>query len=245
MQSPHPPLHEYYASERERGGWVRQLFDRTAVDYDRMERAMAFGSGSWYRRRALRRAGLESGMRVLDIGVGTGLTARQASRLVGNSGQGTGIDPSAGMLERAKVPASVQLLMGSAEAIPAGSAAADFLCMGYALRHIADFSTAFHEFSRVLAPGGRICLLEITTPARRMPRALLRAYMRGVVPTMARCLAKDRDTPKLMRYYWDTIEACATPLVIMAAIQEAGFVDVYRHVDLGIFSEYCGRKPFA
>lgn len=60
---------------------------------------------------------------------------------------------------------------------------------------------------------------------------------------MARYLATHRDTPELMRYYWDTIEACATPVLILAALREAGFVDVYRHVELGVFSAYCARKP--
>jgi demethylmenaquinone methyltransferase/2-methoxy-6-polyprenyl-1,4-benzoquinol methylase len=243
MQAPHPPLKEYYARETDRSSWVRQLFDRTAGDYDRVERAMAFGSGSWYRRRALARAGLKRGMRVLDIGVGTGLTAREAARLVGDAGQVIGVDPSAGMIERAVVPAFVQLLIGSAEAIPSPPDAADFLSMGYALRHIGDLSSAFREFFRVLAPGGRLCLLEITAPEGRLSRALLKAYMRGVVPCMARCVARHPDSPTLMRYYWDTIEACASPRSILSAIREAGFADVYRHVELGIFSEYCARKP--
>src|SRR5579863_1504138 len=83
MQAPHPPLKDYYAHGADKDDWLRRLFDQTAGDYDRIERAMAFGSGSWYRRRALARAGLEPGMRVLDVGTGTGLTAREAARLVG------------------------------------------------------------------------------------------------------------------------------------------------------------------
>jgi demethylmenaquinone methyltransferase / 2-methoxy-6-polyprenyl-1,4-benzoquinol methylase len=243
MQAPHPPLHDYYAQEAQRSGWVRQLFDRTAGDYDRIERVMALGSGSWYRRMALGRAGLQPGMRVLDIGVGTGLMARQAAQLVGESGQVTGVDPSAGMIQSAKVPPAVKLLMGSAETIPAGSGTADFLCMGYALRHIADLSAAFREFLRVLIPGGRICLLEITRPGGRVRHALLKGYMRGVVPVLAGILGANPDSPKLMRYYWDTIDACAAPSEILAAMGEAGFVEVQRHVALGIFSEYCARKP--
>jgi demethylmenaquinone methyltransferase/2-methoxy-6-polyprenyl-1,4-benzoquinol methylase len=243
MRAPHPPLRDYYTHEAERGGWVRQLFDRTAGDYDRIERVMALGSGSWYRRRALSRAGLLSGMSVLDVGVGTGLTARQAALLVGASGQVRGIDPSSGMIQMAKVPAGVQLLLGSAEAIPAASQSADFLCMGYALRHIADMSAAFREFMRVLKPGGRICLMEITRPEGRAARALLKAYMRGVVPFLAGIVGENADSPKLMRYYWDTIDACAPPNEILRAIREAGFVEDYRFVVLGIFSEYCARKP--
>jgi demethylmenaquinone methyltransferase / 2-methoxy-6-polyprenyl-1,4-benzoquinol methylase len=245
MQAPHPPLRDYYLHEAERGSWVRQLFDRTAGDYDRIERVMALGSGSWYRRSALQRAGLLPGMRVLDIGVGTGLTARQAAGLVGASGKVTGIDPSSGMIERAKVPPGVELKIGSAEAIPAAPETADFLCMGYALRHIADMSTAFREFIRVLKPGGRICLLEITRPEGRVPRAVLKAYMRGLVPILAGILGENPDSPKLMRYYWDTIDACAAPNEILETIREAGFVEDYRYVALGIFSEYCARKPLA
>lgn len=245
MTAPHPPLPEYYDDESQRRGWVRQLFDRTAVDYDRIERFMAFGSGSWYRRRALSRAGLKSGMRVLDIGVGTGLTARQANLLVGESGQVIGVDPSAGMIARAQVPEQVKLLIGSAESIPAASASSDFLSMGYALRHIGDLATAFKEFLRVLVPGGRICLLEITPPQKRLPRALLKTYMRRVVPFMAQHLGADPESPRLMRYYWDTIEACAPPQAILQAIRDAGFVDADRYVELGIFSEYRASKPRA
>jgi demethylmenaquinone methyltransferase/2-methoxy-6-polyprenyl-1,4-benzoquinol methylase len=222
---------------------VRQLFDRTAVDYDRIERFMALGSGSWYRRRALCRAGLGTGMRVLDIGVGTGLTARQADCLVGGTGQVTGVDPSPGMLASALVPERVKLVLGSAECIPAPAESAEFLSMGYALRHIGDLAAAFKEFLRVLAPGGRICLLEITPPATKLPRALLKTYMRRVVPFMARQLAADPESPRLMRYYWDTIEACAPPQAILQAIRDAGFVDVDRYVELGIFSEYRASKP--
>jgi demethylmenaquinone methyltransferase/2-methoxy-6-polyprenyl-1,4-benzoquinol methylase len=243
VSAPHPPLLDYYDLESQRGGWVKQLFDRTAVDYDRIERFMALGSGSWYRRRALSRAGLKEGMRVLDVGVGTGLTARQADLLVGETGQVTGVDPSVGMLGRAQLPERVKLVIGSAEAIPAAAASADFLSMGYALRHIGDLGAAFKEFLRVLVPGGRICLLEITPPAGRLPRALLKTYMRGIVPFMARHLGADPESPRLMRYYWDTIEACASPSSILQAIREAGFIEAERHLELGIFSEYWASKP--
>jgi demethylmenaquinone methyltransferase/2-methoxy-6-polyprenyl-1,4-benzoquinol methylase len=245
MQAPHPPLKEYYAHEADRNGWVRRLFDQTAGDYDRVERAMALGTGSWYRRRALARAGLREGMRTLDVGVGTGLTAREAAILVGPGGHVTGVDPSAGMMQSAVLPASVKLLLGSAEALPVASGEMGFISMGYALRHVADLSSAFQEFNRVLAPGGRVCILEITLPAGRIARALLRTYMRSVVPFAARYIARHRDVPKLMRYYWDTIEACASPTIIMASMREAGFTDVQRTVSLGVFSEYCGRKPGA
>jgi demethylmenaquinone methyltransferase / 2-methoxy-6-polyprenyl-1,4-benzoquinol methylase len=245
VTAPCPPLKEYYSREADRRSWVGGLFDRTAADYDRVERSLAFGTGSWYRRRALQRAGLMQGMSVVDVGVGTGLVAREAARLVGDARRVTGVDPSSGMVAQARVPAGVRLIAGRAEALPLPSASADFVSMGYALRHISDLSAAFAEFWRVLGPGGIICVLEITRPAGRLSRVLLKAYMRGVIPMLAHIVARHPETPKLMRFYWDTIEACAPPRVIMSAIEHAGFEDVTRHVELGIFSEYAARKPRA
>jgi demethylmenaquinone methyltransferase / 2-methoxy-6-polyprenyl-1,4-benzoquinol methylase len=240
---PHAPLRSYYGQDQQRCAWVVDLFDRTALDYERIVGLMAMGSGSWYRRRALRSAGLQSGMQVIDVGTGTGLVAREAARLVGPRGGVLGVDPSAAMLANARAMAGVRLALGRAESIPAPDASADFLCMGYALRHISDLSVAFREFQRVLRPGGRLCLLEITRPDGRWRRALLKTYMRTLVPWAARALARERDTPLLMRYYWDTIETCVAPPLILAALDAAGFVAVTRHVELGIFSQYCARRP--
>lgn len=240
---PHAPLRSYYGQDERRCSWVVDLFDRTALDYERTEGLMAMGSGPWYRRHALSAAGLQAGMQVIDVGTGTGLVAREAAHLVGPRGSVLGVDPSAAMLANARAVAGVRLAVGRAESIPAPDTSADFLCMGYALRHISDLAVAFREFIRVLRPGGRLCLLEITCPEGRWRRALLKTYMRTVVPWAARVLARERDTPLLMRYYWDTIESCAAPPLILAALDAAGFVDVTRRVELGIFSQYCARRP--
>jgi demethylmenaquinone methyltransferase/2-methoxy-6-polyprenyl-1,4-benzoquinol methylase len=136
----------------------------------------------------------------------------------------------------------VELVNGRAEALPQAHASCDFLSMGYALRHIADLSAAFSEFHRVLRPGGRLLVLEITKPAGRMATLLLKGYMRTAVPLIARVVARRNDTSKLWRYYWDTIEACVTPDTVLAALRAAGFEDVKRYVELGIFSEYTAVK---
>ena len=241
--APHSPLQAYYACEADRREWVRSLFDRTAGDYERMERLMALGSGSWYRRRALQRGGLRGGMSVVDVGVGTGLVAREAATIVGDGKLVLGVDPSSGMIENARVPPGVRLLAGSAESIPVPDASADFLSMGYALRHVGDLVAAFGEFRRVLKPGGRVCLLEITSPRGAFARLVLKAYMRGMVPILARFVAHHRSVPELMRYYWDTIEACVPPEFILNALATVGFVDVVRYVEQGVFSEYRAVNP--
>ncbi len=242
-RAPHSPLRAYYTCEADRREWVRTLFDRTAGAYERLERLMAFGSGSRYRRCALQRAGLQVGMSVVDVGVGTGLVAREAARIVGDGKLVLGVDPSSGMIENATVPPGVRLASGNAESIPTPDASVDFLSMGYALRHIGDLTAAFREFSRVLKPGGRVCLLEITSPRAVVPRFMLKAYMRGVVPILARLVTRQRRVPELMRYYWDTIEACVPPRSILDALVAAGFVEVIRYVEHGVFSEYRASKP--
>ncbi len=248
VHAPHQPLTDYYPDESARAGFVRGMFDSTAGTYDRIERILAFGSGVWYRGQALRRAGLAEGQRIVDVGIGTGLVAREAMKIVGAPSLLVGVDPSPGMLERARaaLPAEVQIVEGTAEAIPFPDASFDFLSMGYALRHISDLAVAFREFHRVLRPGGRLCLLEITKPESAVGRVLLKAYMRGIVPTLARLVGAGGDTVQLWRYYWDTIEACAPPEQVVATLRAAGFEDARRYVDqrpMPIFAEFQARKP--
>ena len=243
VHAPHPPLHRYYGEDGDRPRWVQHMFNDTAADYDRTEFMIGLGSGSWYRREALLRAGLAAGMTVLDVGIGTGLVARRAAEIVGDAALVTGLDPSAGMLQNARLPAGVTLVEGYAEEIPFPDASFDFLSMGYALRHISDLSRAFSEFCRVLKPGGRLCILEITRPESRVFEILLRGYMRGVVPALARFTSKKTDTPRMWSYYWDTIAACASAANIMHTLADSGFGEVDRHLELKIFSEYRARKP--
>ena len=241
--APHPPLTDYYADEAERHRWLRTVFNDRAVDYDRIEGLMAFGTGPWYRRQALRRAGLKPGMQVLDVGTGTGLTAIQAAHLSGGGANVTGVDPSVGMLANARLPQGMRVIEGRAEALPAGDGAFDFVSMGYALRHVADLRAMFAEFFRALRPGGRVCVLEITRPTGARATRWLRTYLRYLVPVVARWVGRSQQTPEVMRYLWDSIEACVPPPTVMEQMRAAGFTDVSRNVVLGIFSEYVGTKP--
>lgn len=243
LLAPHAPLPEYYADEREKRSFVRNIFDQTATDYDRVERAMALGSGSWYRRQALKRAGLSAGMKVLDVAIGTGLVAREASALAGSPRCVVGLDPSEGMLAEAVRNLSIRAVRGAGEQLPLADESFQFLSMGYALRHLSDLPIAFGEFHRVLRPGGLLCLLEITPPAGRVSATLLKWYMRGLVPLISRLAARTPQSPLLWQYYWDTIEACVSPARVIETLKAAGFVDVSRRVELGVFSEYTGRKP--
>ena len=241
-QAPHEPLTDYYESEQHRQAYLREIFDNTAPDYDRIEAMLAWGTGPRYRRQALGRAGLAVDMRVLDVAIGTGLVALQACHLTGDPACVTGIDPSLGMMTASRLPLGVKLVEGRAESLPFPDNHFDFVSMGYALRHISDLGVAFAEFERVLKPGGRLCILEITQTHNRVGQWLLKAYMRSVIPLLARWVTTQKNTPTIWRYYWDSIEACVPPEQVLATLQASGFTQAKRHLEIGIFSEYQARK---
>lgn len=240
---PHPVLDSYYRDAGERRGRVNQLFDDTARHYDRITSLMSLGSGSWYRRQALLRAGLEPGMAVLDVACGTGVLTGHANKIAGSDGLAIGLDPSRNMLSVARRGRTKHAIQGIAETLPFSSNRFDLLTMGYALRHVADLRTTFAEYLRVLKPGGTMLILEITPPRSRLSYAMLKTYMKFVVPSLAWLTTGDRKSQTLMSYYWDTTDQCVPPATIMAALDEAGFDKVDRHVELGVFSEYTARKP--
>jgi demethylmenaquinone methyltransferase/2-methoxy-6-polyprenyl-1,4-benzoquinol methylase len=220
---PHPPLFEYYDAGESRQRFVEDLFDRTAYRYRAVDRATGLGLGLWYRRRALRDAGLRAGMRVLDVACGPGLVTQCALDLVGRSGYVIGLDPSAGMLHEARKGPCRDLIRGVGEQLPFPDASFDFLSMGYALRHISDLRVAFREYRRVLRPGGIVLLLEVSRPRSTALLFASRFYIRTVMAVTLAAATGNPDMGTLMRYWWDTTENCVAPERILAALDEAGF----------------------
>jgi demethylmenaquinone methyltransferase / 2-methoxy-6-polyprenyl-1,4-benzoquinol methylase len=235
---PHPPLPEFYRRPAERERFVSDLFDGSAPWYDWAIAFLSFGSGNWYRRQVLTRAGLKKGDRVLDIATGTGVVARAAASITGDTRAVTGLDPSIGMLIAGRQKARFSNVQGKSERLPFRDASFDMITIGFALRHFADLDGVFRECARVLRPNGKLLILEITAPESRFARAVLGAYMGGFVPVAAALLTLRAQVGKMLRYYWVTTRDCVRPNVILAAMQGAGFRNAQRNVDIGIFSEY-------
>lgn len=246
VPSPLPPLPvlpAYFHDEASRRRRVSALFDSTAQHYDWITSVMSFGSGRRYRRDALLRHGLAAGMRHLDVGAGTGVIALTGQQIVGEAGLAVALDPSQPMLQVARRAGVQCVVPGRGENLPCADGSIDFLSMGYALRHVRDLHGTFREYARVLKPRGRVLLLEITRPEGRLARALLKLYMKHVVPTLALLFRRSAQTRTLMRFYWETIDHCVPPTSIVCALGSAGFTDIERRVVLGIFSEYVARRP--
>ncbi|MGH8520771.1 MAG: class I SAM-dependent methyltransferase, partial [Gammaproteobacteria bacterium] len=203
---------------------------------------LSLGSGQLYRRWALARSGLRAGMKLLDVAVGTGLVARAAIVILRDPRSVIGLDPSSGMLGEARKRLPIPLVLGIAEKLPFGNDSFDFLSMGYALRHVADLGVSFREFLRVLKPGGRILILEISRPPSVTGQYLIRTYFQKVLPLIMRIFTRSGYAQLLTTYYWDTIAECVEPTTIVEILGVSGFDNVERRIYGRIFSEYTGLK---
>ena len=179
-------------------------------------------------------------MHLLDLATGTGVVARAAAQVTGDPRSIVGMDPSIGMLrgghtESAKV-------QSPAETLPFASASFDRITIGFAMRHFSDLSVVFRECHRVLRPGGKLLILEITAPESRIGRAILGTYMGVITPALVRMRTRSARATKLFHYYWETTRDCVRPQVILDTMRAAGFEDVKRKIELGIFSEYTGTR---
>ena len=239
---PHESIAGRYEDDEGKRQFVRDLFNRGAPHYDRIGRVGFFGTGHLHRRRALERAGLRAGMDALDVACGTGAVTRAMLDVLGGKGRVTGVDPSEGMLAEARKSLAAEFHLGQAEALPFPDRSFDFVAMGYALRHVTDLKRAFAEYHRVLRPGGRLLVLEISRPQTRLGLVLSRLYFRDLLPGLSWLITGNQDARLMMSYYWETIDACVPPANILEAIAGANFAGVERYVELGIFSAYTGQS---
>ena len=241
--SPHEVLAPHYSTPEDKQPFLRRVFDDSAPYYERIASWGFFGTGNWYRRWALVRAGLKPGMAVIDVAAGTGITARAAATVTGAPESITCVEPSLGMLRECgrRLP-KARHLQGVADALPLPDASFDFLSMGFALRHVEDLEGAFREFRRVLKPGGLLLIMDITKPEGRLSNALVKLYFRDFMPRFTRLITRSREAAYLMEYYWETLDHMVDPARVLEALASAGLECPRRHVEAGIFSEYTARR---
>jgi demethylmenaquinone methyltransferase / 2-methoxy-6-polyprenyl-1,4-benzoquinol methylase len=202
---------------------VRAMFDRIARVYDLMNSVMTAGMHHRWRERAADLAQLRPGDRALDVATGTGDLALALKRRVGDSGEVVGSDFSEPMLERARRKApGVRFEWGNALELPYDDGAFDAATVGFGARNFADLDRGLAEMTRVVRPGGRVVVLEITRPERPPLSWFFRLWFDRVVPQLGR-LAGDPDA---YSYLPSSVRRFPGPRELAAALARAGLVEV-------------------
>jgi demethylmenaquinone methyltransferase / 2-methoxy-6-polyprenyl-1,4-benzoquinol methylase len=173
---------------------VRAMFDRIAGLYDRMNTVMTAGLHHEWRRRATDLAELSPGGRALDVATGTGDLALELATRVGAGGEVVGVDFSERMLELARIKAgerapggvNVRFETGNALALAYPDAEFDAATVGFGARNFSDLDRGLSEMARVVRPGGRVVVLEITTPRRPPLSTFFGLWFDRVVPELGR-----------------------------------------------------------
>jgi demethylmenaquinone methyltransferase/2-methoxy-6-polyprenyl-1,4-benzoquinol methylase len=204
-------------------GQVRAMFDRIARVYDLMNSVMTAGLHHRWRERAADLAGLGPGARALDVACGTGDLALELSRRVGPSGQVVGADFSEAMLERARAK-SPDVTWESANALelPYPDAGFDAATVGFGARNFSDLDRGLAEMARVVRPGGRVVVLEITTPQRPPLSTFFSIWFDRVVPALGR-IAGD---PEAYSYLPSSVKRFPGPEELAARMSAVGLGDV-------------------
>ena len=213
---------------------VRTMFDRIAPVYDLMNRVMTAGlDGRW--RRLTARAVVRSGDRVLDACCGTGDLALADERA---GGRVVGLDFSERMLERARRKApSLEWVRGDLLDLPFADESFDAATVGFGVRNVADLERSLGELRRVLRPGGRLGILEITTP-RGFLRPFYRLWFDKIVPLLVGRVLRGGSA---YSYLPASVRRFPGPEELAALLERAGFGDVsFRRLAGGIVALYTG-----
>lgn len=200
------------------------MFDRIAGVYDLMNGVMTAGLHHRWRSRAADLARVGPGDRVLDVATGTGDLAVELASRVGPSGTVVGMDFSEAMLERARAKApSLTFEAGDAQALTYESDSFAAATVGFGARNFGDLKLGLSEMARVVRPGGRVVVLEITTPTKPPLSTFFSLWFDRVVPAIGR-VAGDPDAYTYLPASVKRFPGAPGLGAIMA--EEVGLVDV-------------------
>jgi len=199
------------------------MFDRIAGFYDVMNSVMTAGLHHRWRERAADLARLRPGDRALDVATGTGDLAVELARRVAPGGEVIGSDFSQGMLERARTKApELTWEWGNALELPYPDDSFDAATVGFGARNFSDLDRGLREMARVVRPGGRVVVLEITTPQRPPLSTFFRVWFDRIVPLLGRLTGESLA----YSYLPSSVRRFPAPEGLAAAMERAGLRDI-------------------
>jgi demethylmenaquinone methyltransferase / 2-methoxy-6-polyprenyl-1,4-benzoquinol methylase len=245
---------------------VRAMFDRIAGVYDLLNTAMTAGLHHRWRERAADLAAVGPGSRVLDVATGTGDLALELARRVGPSGEVIGSDFAEGMLDRARAKAGAagpsaarpRFEWGDAMDLPYEDGSFDAATVGFGARNFDDLGRGLSEMARGVRPGGRVVVLEITTPTRPPLSFFYRLWFDRLVPALGSATGKlealrARETPSgavtisdAYTYLPNSVKRFPDPRALAGELDRAGLSDIsYLLIAGGIVAIHAGTVTAA
>ncbi|MBO4922497.1 MAG: bifunctional demethylmenaquinone methyltransferase/2-methoxy-6-polyprenyl-1,4-benzoquinol methylase UbiE [Bacteroidales bacterium] len=231
---------------------IQKMFDGIAGDYDRLNHIMSLGIDRSWRRRTIkeivRKGAAPGAQEILDIACGTGDFSIAIARAMAPGSRVTGLDLSEGMLAvmRAKLAAAglegrVACVQGDSEALPYADATFDCVTIAFGIRNFEHRETALREILRVLKPGGKLVILELSVPSNPVIRWFYKLYFTGLLPIIGGKISGDKAA---YRYLPASVLNFPGRDEWMATMRACGYAGVrHKAFTLGICRMYIGLQP--
>jgi len=212
-----------------------------------MNDLMSFGSHRLWKDLALARSGVREGHRVLDVAAGSGDMTMRFARQVGTSGQVVMTDINASMLACGRsrllnegLGVNVQMLLADAESLPFSGGQFDCVSIAFGLRNVTRIPKALASMSRMLKPGGRLVILEFSTPTSTLLSRAYDLFSFSVIPSMGKMVTGDEQS---YQYLVESIRKHPNQQTLSAMMEEAGLEDVkHQNINGGIVAIHTGYR---
>ena len=230
----------------DKGEKIQQMFGAIAPRYDFLNRLLSFGIDRRWRTKAVRLLKYREGSRILDVATGTGDVALEIARRTPESVRITGADFCKEMVDlgNVKVSASpyadrIDLRVAPCEDLPFADDTFDSITIAFGIRNVVDRKLGLAEMWRVLRPGGRMIILEFSTPHSRLFRQLYYFYFRRLLPVVGGLFSRYNA----YKYLPDSVLEFPSQEEFSRMIAEAGFGNIHLHeLTFGIATIYVGEK---
>ena len=226
---------------------TRRMFDRIAPSYDRLNHLMSMNVDRRWRRISIREIVDGTAQRILDVACGTGDSTIAAAKAAAKGSKVVGVDISEGMMalvmDKARkegVEDRIELQVADGQALPFEDGSFDRVCCEFGIRNFADKDKGLREFFRVLSPGGKVVILELSVPRNRVIRFFYDLYFLHILPWIGGKISGDEAA---YRYLPASVHAFPPPEEFMDMLARAGFVNVsHRSLSLGLCRLFVGEK---
>lgn len=225
---------------------IRRLFNNIASDYDRLNHILSLNIDKGWRRKAVREiADLASPLKVLDVACGTGDFTIAIARKVAAGSKVVGVDISEGMMEIGKdkilkAGVDAEMSIADCEALPYDPESFDRISVGFGVRNFEHLDLCLREMNRVLKPGGKLVILELSLPSNAFVRGCYMLYFSKILPAIGGFLSGDRGA---YEYLHTSVLRFPVPDKFIAMLKSAGFESVeHKSLTFGICRMYICKK---